>query len=132
MTVIVFDRPGAAVADAREDRPARPAAEPRPATDPALARDRRYGSARWRRVSKAVLRRDLYVCRIAPGCSTRATVADHVIAVHPGMPDALFFGMDNLRAGCRDHNILRGKAARLERETAGVERPAALVTGDYT
>lgn len=96
------------------------------------ARDKRYGSRRWRDTAKAVLARDLYVCRIAPGCSNRATVADHVLEVYPGMPDHLFFGMENLRAGCKDHNILRGKAARLERETAVVEKPTAVVRGDYT
>jgi hypothetical protein len=46
------------------------------------------------------------------------------------MPDSLFFGEGNLRAGCRPHNIARGHAARLE----GSDRPpsSAVVTGDYS
>jgi hypothetical protein len=30
------------------------------------------------------------------------------------MPDALFFDPTNLRAACRDHNLARGFAAKLE------------------
>jgi hypothetical protein len=82
--------------------------------------DKRYGTARWRKVRLRVLMRDAYRCRIAPGCPERATVADHIEPVYAGMPDSLFFDPRNLRAGCRQHNIARGVAARLLRETNGV------------
>jgi hypothetical protein len=88
---------------------------------PSQPRDRRYGSRRWRITAKAVLDRDLHVCRIVKGCPRRAAVADHIIPVYDGMPDALFFDPRNLRAGCRPHNTARGVAARLDRETREAE-----------
>jgi hypothetical protein len=42
--------------------------------------------------------------------------------VSPDMPDGLFYSAANLRAACRRHNIARGVAARLERETSTVVR----------
>lgn len=90
--------------------------------------DARYGTSRWRRVRLRVLQRDEYRCRIVEGCPTPATVADHVIPVHPGMSDELFFGHRNLRAGCRPHNLARGFTA-----AAGeIPLAAAVVSGDYT
>lgn len=81
-------------------------------------RDRRYGTRKWRRLAERILVRDRRICRIAPGCPDTATVADHIIPASPSMPDSLFFSERNLRAGCRRHNIARGVAARLERETS--------------
>jgi 5-methylcytosine-specific restriction endonuclease McrA len=78
-----------------------------------------------------VLRRDAYVCRVSSACPTPATVADHVVEVYPGMPDALFYDPTNLRASCSRHNTARGIAARLERETRS-DRPTSVVTRDYT
>jgi hypothetical protein len=78
-----------------------------------LTRDRRYGLARWTKVRLRVLVRDAWRCRIVPGCTRPATVADHIEPVYPGMPDSLFFDPRNLRAACRDHNIARGFAATL-------------------
>lgn len=75
-----------------------------------------------------VLRRDLYRCRIVEGCAERASVADHIVSVFVGMPDALFFNPKNLRAGCRSHNLARGFAERLATD-AGSD---AEITGDYT
>lgn len=76
-----------------------------------------------------MLRRDNHACRIVAGCATRATVADHVIPVYPGMPDSQFFAMDNLRAGCKEHNLARGWASKLP-----AEQPAdsTVVTVDYS
>ena len=48
-------------------------------------------------------------------------VADRISAVYDGMPDAEFDFEANLRASCRRHNTARGVAARLERETAGID-----------
>jgi hypothetical protein len=89
--------------------------------------DRRYGSRRWRQTAKMVLRRDFYVCRIVEGCPIRASVADHVIPTYPGMPDSLFFGLHNLRAGCQGHNKARGFAPEVK--SAG---SSAVVTKDYS
>jgi 5-methylcytosine-specific restriction endonuclease McrA len=66
---------------------------------------------------------------VVAGCSEPANVADHIIPVHPGMPDGLFYGLDNLRAACRDHNLARGFAERLSVEPS---RPSSVVTRDYT
>jgi hypothetical protein len=82
--------------------------------------DKRYGTARWRKLRLRILQRDAWRCRIAPGCPQPATVADHIQPASPEMPDAVFYDPRNLRAGCRQHNIARGVAARLLRETGGV------------
>jgi len=92
--------------------------------------DRRFGSRRWKRVRDRVKNRDLWTCRIVPGCTTRATVADHIIPVYPGMPDGLFFRMDNLRAGCQAHNKARGSVPDLF--SASKSTPSNVVSRDYT
>jgi hypothetical protein len=83
-------------------------------------RDRRYGTARWRKLRIRILERDAWRCRIGIGCDITASVADHIEPVYEGMPDSLFFDPRNLRAGCKRHNVARGVAARLMRETGGV------------
>lgn len=97
--------------------------------------DPRYGTGRWQRVRLRVLARDLHVCRSEPGCTVPATVADHIIPAHPGMPDELFFGESNLRASCRGHNIARGMAAKDAPDAVAAPQashPSAVVTGDFT
>jgi hypothetical protein len=90
--------------------------------------DRRYHTVRWRRSREAALARDKWTCRIVEGCPRKATVADHIMPVYPGMPDHEFFAMSNLRAGCHTHNTRRGMAERLEREMReGVQPLAPLV-----
>lgn len=80
-------------------------------------RDRRYGSMRWRRLAKSVVAGYFQCWR--PGCFRPATVADHIIAVYPGMPDAEFFSHDNLRPSCDPCN--RGRA--LLGDSASAEQP---------
>jgi len=109
----------------RSERPAAPATRATTRTS-----DPRYSARRWSKVAKRILRRDGWVCRIVADCPTPATVADHIIPVFPGMPDSLFFGEDNLRAGCRDHNLARGHAARLEE--VRTPESTSVVRGDYT
>jgi hypothetical protein len=87
--------------------------------------DRRYHGSKWRRTAQLVTRNGTAGCW-APGCSRLGNVADHVRPVYPGMPDAEFYDRSNLRPSCRRHNLLRGHAAALERETSRV------VTADYT
>src|SRR5262245_4717145 len=78
--------------------------------------DKRYKTPRWKRVRLAVLSRDNYTCWVA-GCSRYAKVADHIIPVHQGMDDGTFYGQHNLRASCMPHNVARGVAAALDRDT---------------
>ena len=111
-------------------REAPPVQDPRSRISlPAGPKDDRIKSYRWQKVAKAVLVRDRYICRIVVDCPTRATVADHIIPRYPGMPDSLFFGMGNLRAGCREHNLARGHVAKLERVVSG---PTNVITTNYS
>lgn len=94
------------------------------------ARDPRYGSTKWRKTSILVRQRAGERCQMAPDCPRRATVADHIVPVHPGMPDHEFFSFSNLRAGCHFHNTRRGMAERWQRETAGApDKPARTFMG---
>jgi len=109
----------------------------RPATReislPRKREDARYHTNRWKKLAKAILRRDNGVCQVVPGCQTRATIADHIVEVYPGMPDSEFFAPTNLRAACRYHNYARGVVARHDREIRSIkDRPTAVVTKDYT
>lgn len=98
----------------------------------ARTRDRRYGSWRWRNTAKAVIARDRGVCRVVQGCPRKGRIADHIIPVFDGMPDSLFFGLDNLRASCFRHNTDRGIVERMKREGAASSGPTAVVTRDYS
>lgn len=77
--------------------------------------DKRYGSRRWKRVRLDVLRRDRHSCFVR-SCGAWADACDHIVPVYPGMPDVQFYSADNLRASCRQHNLARGVAARLQRD----------------
>ena len=77
--------------------------------------DKRYKLKRWTDLRLRVLRRDLWACQLVPGCPWPATVADHIIAVYPGMPDSEFFDPANLQASCREHNLAKGTADRMAR-----------------
>lgn len=90
--------------------------------------DRRYRWARWRTVRLRVLERDGHRCRIVLGCREPGTVADHIHPVYPGMPDAEFFDLLNLRAACQGHNIARGFATVRPSRVKDED----VVTGDYT
>ncbi len=93
-------------------------------------KERRYSTARWRRLRLRVLSRDLGRCRVVEGCPTPATVADHIIPASWGMTDAQFFNIANLRAACRRHNLARGFAAQLEGSIKRTD--TAVVSKDYT
>jgi len=84
--------------------------------------DKRYKTPRWKRVRLSVLSRDNYTCWVT-GCSRYAKVADHIIPVHRAMSDADFYGQHNLRASCMPHNVARGVADSLARDTEGVVTP---------
>lgn len=70
--------------------------------------DKRYNSRRWReRTRPLVLRRDLWRCQVVEGCQGFGNNVGHINPVHPGMTDAEFFDINNLRAACRMHNLAR-------------------------
>lgn len=68
-------------------------------------RDRRYGTARWRRLREQVIERDGRVCA-GPDCTSdmsapRMTQVDHIVEVKDGGD---FWDPDNLRVVCRYHH----------------------------
>ena len=76
--------------------------------------DKRYNSRRWReRTRPRVLRRDLWRCQIVEGCRELGDHVDHINPVYPGMTDAEFHDINNLRAACRLHNLSRFYADQL-------------------
>jgi 5-methylcytosine-specific restriction endonuclease McrA len=86
--------------------------------------DRRYSTARWQRLRKAVLARDGGICTIqGPRCTGIATTVDHLLpsSAHP----QLFWDPDNLRASCRACNYgggARVAAANRRRQIAQLEQ----------
>ena len=61
--------------------------------------DRRYGSPRWRKLTRAIQRRDLFTCQY---CGRPSQLTDHVIRADVA-PD-LFWEPMNLVACCRSCN----------------------------
>jgi 5-methylcytosine-specific restriction endonuclease McrA len=71
--------------------------------------DRRYSTAAWQRLRRAVLDRDGHICQIqGPRCTGVATSVDHIYpsSTHPH----LFWSEENLRAACRKCNYGRGSS----------------------
>lgn len=65
----------------------------------------RYNTPQWKRVRKAVLKRDGYRCRImGPKCEGTATAADHIVPIEAG---GAVYDMANLRACCQPCNSSR-------------------------
>lgn len=93
--------------------------------------DLRYSNRRWRTVRLRVLARDGEACMIEAGCPFRATVADHIVPVYPGMPDSEFYDPTNLRASCRGHNLARPiiDATAQARGEAPPARPSRSIYG---
>ena len=79
--------------------------------------DRRYSTAAWQRVRRAILYRDGYQCQIGgPGCTTRADTVDHRLpsSTHPH----LFYAAEYLRAACRRCNFSGGAQIAADNRTA--------------
>jgi 5-methylcytosine-specific restriction endonuclease McrA len=73
--------------------------------------DRRYSTARWQRLRKAILARDGHVCSIQGArCTGIADTVDHIFpsSTHPH----LFWAPENLRSACRRCNY--GGGARVQ------------------
>jgi len=68
-----------------------------------------YQTKAWKRLRRAVLRRDLYTC-VVPGCGQPAFAVDHIKARRQGGPDTF----DNLRSLCKahDHEVKEDKHGR--------------------
>ena len=91
------------------------------------ARDPRLLSYRWRkRVRPAVLARDRYRCQVVEGCTATGDRVDHITPAYPGMSDAQFYDMRNLRAACNQHNLARYWVGLMEPGTT----PPVRVHGD--
>ena len=87
---------------------------------PRRVEQRFYGTAAWKKLSKAVLARDGYKCY---SCGSRATSADHIIPVEEAPSRRL--DPTNCRASCSKHNYGRGQArfrqmAKINKQTATV------------
>jgi 5-methylcytosine-specific restriction endonuclease McrA len=68
-----------------------------------------YHSGRWQALRAAVLARDGHVCQLRlPGCTSRATIADHITLRGRG-PDTE--SLNNLRAVCANCHNRRHHAA---------------------
>jgi 5-methylcytosine-specific restriction endonuclease McrA len=83
--------------------------------------DRRYSTAAWQRLRKAVLVRDGYVCQIqGPHCTLAATTCDHILptSTHPH----LFWAEENLRAACRKCNLGAGSRIAAANTRQTIER----------
>jgi 5-methylcytosine-specific restriction endonuclease McrA len=88
--------------------------------------DRRYRTAKWQRLRKAVLARDGHVCQIqGPRCTVYATTVDHVLpsSTHPH----LFWDPSNLRAACRRCNFGAGAALAAANTRQTIEHLRAVV-----
>jgi 5-methylcytosine-specific restriction enzyme A len=87
--------------------------------------DRRYSTARWQRLRKAVLARDGYACQIrGPNCRRYANTAHHCLpsSSHPH----LFFEPSNVVAACSTCNFGGGASIAAGNRRAAGERIAEL------
>jgi 5-methylcytosine-specific restriction endonuclease McrA len=86
--------------------------------------DRRYSTAAWQKLRRAVIARAGGYCTIqGPRCTGIATTADHILpsSTHPH----LFWDFENLRASCRACNYgggARVAADNRRRRTAQLEQ----------
>ena len=76
--------------------------------------DKRYNSRRWReRTRPRVCVGTCGAARSWRGVRSWGTTSTHINPVYPGMPDHEYYGVDNLRAACRLHNLSRFYADQL-------------------
>jgi 5-methylcytosine-specific restriction endonuclease McrA len=88
--------------------------------------DRRYSTARWQRLRKAVLAHYGYVCQIqGPRCTGYATTVHH--RVPSSQAPHLFWEPANLVAACRRCNYGGGARVAAENTRRTVEDLRALV-----
>ena len=83
-----------------------------------MPRDRRYSSARWRKLREQVIKRDGGRCAV-PGCTSEMSLpgmkhVDHVVEVKDGGD---FWSMSNLRTVCRHHHFEKSVSTLTARAT---------------
>ena len=75
--------------------------------------DRRYSTAAWQRIRRAVLRRDGHICQLqGPRCLGHATTVHHLVP--SSQAPHLFWELSKLVAACRRCNY--GDGARVAAE----------------
>jgi 5-methylcytosine-specific restriction endonuclease McrA len=83
--------------------------------------DRRYSTARWQRLRKAVLNRDGHICRIqGPRCTGYANTV-HLIEPSSQRPD-LFWADTNLVSACGRCNYGGGNRVRADNNRRRLEQ----------
>jgi 5-methylcytosine-specific restriction endonuclease McrA len=88
--------------------------------------DRRYSTARWQRLRRAVLAHYGHVCQVeGPRCTFYATTVHHLIP--SSQAPHLFWEPENLVAACRRCNYGDGARVAAENTRQTIERLRALV-----
>ena len=88
--------------------------------------DRRYSTARWQRLRKAVLAHYGYVCQIeGPRCTGYASTVHHLVP--SSQAPYLFWEPSNLVAACSRCNYGGGSRIAAENTRQTIERLRALV-----
>jgi 5-methylcytosine-specific restriction endonuclease McrA len=88
--------------------------------------DRRYSTARWQRLRKAVLAYYGYVCQVeGPRCTGYATTVHHILP--SSQYPELFWNPENLEAACSPCNYGDGSRIAAENTRHTIERLRALV-----
>jgi 5-methylcytosine-specific restriction endonuclease McrA len=88
--------------------------------------DRRYSTARWQRLRKAVLAHYGYVCQVeGPRCTGYATTVHHLVP--SSQAPQLFWEPANLVASCPRCNYGDGSRIAAENTRQTIERLRALV-----
>jgi 5-methylcytosine-specific restriction endonuclease McrA len=88
--------------------------------------DRRYSTAAWQRVRRAVLRRDGHVCQVrGPRCLGHASTVHHLVP--SSQAPHLFWEPSNLVAACPRCNYGDGSRVAAENTGQTIKRLRALV-----
>ena len=88
--------------------------------------DRRYSTARWQRLRKAVLAHYGYVCQVeGPRCTGYATTVHHLVP--SSQAPHLFWEPSNLVASCKPCNYGDGARVAAQNTRQTIERLRALV-----
>jgi 5-methylcytosine-specific restriction endonuclease McrA len=83
--------------------------------------DRRYSTARWQRLRKAVLAHYGYVCQLeGPRCTGYATTVHHLVP--SSQAPQLFWEPANLVASCKPCNYGDGSRVAAQNTRATIER----------
>jgi 5-methylcytosine-specific restriction endonuclease McrA len=88
--------------------------------------DRRYSTARWQRLRKAVLAHYGYVCQVeGPRCIGHATTVHHIVP--SSQAPHLFWAEENLVAACSRCNYGDGARVAAQNTRRTIEHLRALV-----